>query len=59
MKITDSLSTLSASVYVGLGEIRDISAPLFALTSWTHLCVVYSGTEMNVYVNGDLKASKP
>lgn len=58
--LLDSLSTISASVYVGLGEVRTISAPItFGINSWTHLCIVYTGIEMNVYVNGVLKASKP
>ena len=59
LAITDSLSSISASVYVGAGETRSISAPVPPLTSWTHLSVVYAGAEMNVYVNGELKASKP
>ncbi|UPQ99796.1 hypothetical protein HOP50_04g31050 [Chloropicon primus] len=59
LALTDSLSSVSASVYVGAGEIRSISAPISSFTTWTHLSVVYTGAEMNVYVNGVLKASKP
>ena len=45
-------------VYVGRGETRTAQAPLFALTSWTHLAATYDGAELNVYVDGKLKASQ-
>ena len=50
-------TTLIATVYVGLGELREVAAPLPAnvtLDDWTHVAATYDGTTFSLFADGDL-----
>lgn len=56
LHMDQAMTTVTAEVYAGLGDLRTVSGPLSPVSGWFHLAAIYSGTAFQIYQDNVLVA---